>query len=382
MKILQVCNYYSPVYGGSAEVPYRLSIELAKRGHDITIYTADYRNKISQEWLKSARELHIKVYGFKTWLNLASFQVTPGLVHVSNQIKNFDLIHMHNFRTFQNVLIHYYANKHHIPYVLQAHGSLPRIGAQKQLKKIYDELIGHRLLKDASRIISLTTKEAEQYRNMGVNKERIEIIPNGVNLSEYENLPQRGNFRAKWKIRESQKVILFLARIHKIKGPDLLAKAFSSISRDTADLKLVFAGPDNGYLAFMQKLTSELYIEDKVLFTGPLYGKDKLEAYVDADVYVLPSNYEAFSLSVIEAMACGTPVIVTDRCGIADIIVDKAGLVVPYDEKLLGSAISRMLSDENMRRECSIYSRSIVRKHFTWSKVVEQIDAVYESVRQ
>jgi glycosyltransferase involved in cell wall biosynthesis len=127
----------------------------------------------------------------------------------------------------------------------------------------------------------------------------------------------------------------------------------------------------------MKRLISELGIEEKVLFTGPLYGIDKIEAYIDADVYILPSVYETFPVSVIEACACGTPVIVTDRCGIANIIDGQVGLAVPYDEDALGKAILDILSDTNKKREYGINGKLLAREKLNWSKIVEQIEAVY-----
>ncbi|GAI33437.1 unnamed protein product, partial [marine sediment metagenome] len=93
---------------------------------------------------------------------------------------------------------------------------------------------------------------------------------------------------------------------------------------DVSDTLLVFVGPDDGYLPALKKLVKELMIEEKVLFTGPLFGKEKLEAYVDADVYVLPSSYEIFGLTVLEACACGTPVVVTEACGLANWVDQRA----------------------------------------------------------
>jgi glycosyltransferase involved in cell wall biosynthesis len=95
---------------------------------------------------------------------------------------------------------------------LQVHGSLPRIGAKQQLKWIYDVLFGYRLLRDASKVIALTRVEAEQYRRMGVPEEKIAIIPNGIDLSEYAELPPKGVFKKKFNIPEDRKIILYLGQ--------------------------------------------------------------------------------------------------------------------------------------------------------------------------
>ncbi|GAJ22860.1 unnamed protein product, partial [marine sediment metagenome] len=167
---------------------------------------------------------------------------------------------------------------------------------------------------------------------------------------------------------DDQRIILFLGRIHKIKGLDLLAKAFADLPKPLDNIKLVIVGPDDGYLSSLKKLVTDLGINDKVLFTGPLYGQEKLKAYVDADVYVLPSFYEIFGITVLEALACGTPVIVTNRCGIADAINGQAGLVVPYDKEQLQHALLHLLGDDKMRSQFSEKGKSLVREKFNWEK--------------
>jgi len=375
MKILQVTNFFSPVHGGSAQVPYQLSKELTKRGHEVILYTSDF--KLSQEYLIPVPE--VKIHAFKTWLSLAGFQVTPGIIRkTKEEIRHLDIIHMHNYRTFQNTVVHHYAKKYGVPYVLQARGSLPRIMTKQKLKMIFDVLGGYRLLKDATRLIALTPLEAEQYKNMGVSDDKIEVVPNAIDLSEFENLPGRGEFRKKWSINESQKIILSLSRIHRIKGLDLLAKAFAELSKEVGDAKLVIAGPDNGYLPTLKKLIKELKIEEKVLFTGFLHGRDKLEAYAAADVYVLPSVYETFPVAVLEACACSTPVILTDRCGIAGMIDGQAGLVVPYDKEQLQQALLHMLDDDKMRLRFGEKGKLLVREKFNWENIAEQVERVYK----
>jgi len=377
MKILQVTPFFSPWHGGSAEVPYQLSKELQKRGHQITIYTSDYR--LGLEYLNSIPE--IKIGSFKTWFSWAKFFITPGLVlKVKEEIKHFDVIHMHNYRTFQNMVVHYYAKRYHIPYVLQAHGSLPRIVSKQRLKQLYDNLWGYRLLKDASKLIAVTETEAEQYKSMGISADRIAVVPHGLDLPTFDKLPERGELRRMYRLDDKQRVILYLGRIHKIKGLDLLARAFAGLSKSLNDIKLVITGPDDGYLSSLKKLITDLKITDNVLFTGPLYGQEKLKAYVDADLYVLPSSYEIFGITVLEACACGIPVIITDRCGTAEVVNGQAGMVVPYDKEQLQQALLIMLSDDKLRQELGEKGKLLVQKKFNWEKIAEQVEQVYQEV--
>lgn len=377
MKILHVTPFFSPVHGGSAEVPYQLSKELAKRGHEVAIYTSDF--KLDQDYINSIPK--VKVHAFKTWSSLANLYVTPGMVkETKGRIRHFDVIHMHNYRTFQNMVVAHCAREYGIPYVLQAHGSATTFLQKRWLKRTFDAIWGYRILKDASKGIAVTQIETEQYKSMGVSEDKIEIVPNGIDLSEFENLPQRGEFRRKYGLTDSQSLILYLGRIHKTKGLDLLAKEFAMLSQKLDDAKLVIVGPDNGYLASLKKLIAHLEISDKVLFTGPLYEREKLRAYVDADVFVNPRVDEIFGLVFLEALACGTPVICSKGCGIADVIDGQVGFAVSYDKEQLENTLLHILGDDKMRRKFGERGRLLVHDKFNWQKITDQMESVYQKV--
>ncbi len=384
MKILQITPTFIPSRFGGVSLFYDLSKNLVSRGHEVVVFTTDIEDRYSRlSDVQGGRDIDgIKVYYFRNISNslatkyrLAIPRGMPGAV--KREISNFDIIHLHNVRTFQNIIIHRYAKKYDIPYVLQAQGSLITFFYKKWQKKFFDVIWGYGILKDAARLVALTQIEAKQYRTMGISEDKIEIIPIGIDLSKFSNLPARGEFRAKYGFSASQRIILYLGRIHKIKGLDLLVKAFTDLSKPLNDVKLVIVGPDDGYLPSLKKLIADLEINAKVLFTGPLYGREKLMAYVDADVYVLPSIYETFPVTVLEAWACGTPVVVTDRCGIAEVIDGQAGLAVPYDKEQLRQALLHMLRSDKLRREFSEKGKSLVCKQFSWSKITEKLERIY-----
>lgn len=387
MKILQVTDTFVPSdFGGVKVVSYNVSKALAKKGHEITVYTTDANVGYSRlHTIKHKMRIDgFNVRYFKNISNLLAFKyrlfAPVGVILASKKnLRGFDVIHLHNFRTFQNVIVHHYAKKHEIPYVLQAHGSVLPFFQKQRPKKIFDLLFGYRILNDASKVIALTTTEAKQYTKMGVDDNKIEIVPNGIDLSEYENLPDRGIFRKKYGIKSNEKIVLYLGRIHKIKGVDLLVEAFSDLTCKIEGVKLVIAGPDDGFLSTLKMQIESLNIGAKILFTGPLYGMDKLEAYVDADVYVLPSVYETFPNTVLEACACGTLVIVTDRCGIHD-LVEKVGYVVEYDKEQLEDAMSNILTDESERPKFGSVARELVINEFNWDRIVEKMEKIYFSV--
>jgi glycosyltransferase involved in cell wall biosynthesis len=245
------------------------------------------------------------------------------------------------------------------------------------LKQTYDELWGYALLKDAARVIAVSRMEAEQYVGSGVNGGKVETIPHGLDLSAFDKLPARGAFRRRHGL-EDQRIILYLGRVHRIKGLDLLVRAFRELTKSTGSLRLVIAGPDAGYLSTLKKLVADLGVSTKVLFTGPIYGQQKLEAYVDADVYVLPSYYEIFSITVLEACACGTPVVVTDTCGLADVVDGRGGVVAPCDEKRLADAVLTILSDDGLRKQLGDGGKRLVREGFGLVRMATDLERVYE----
>jgi glycosyltransferase involved in cell wall biosynthesis len=213
---------------------------------------------------------------------------------------------------------------------------------------------------------------------MGVPQDKVEIVPNGINCADYEKLPESGSFRTKHAIAPQDKVVLFLGRIHEVKGIDLLIASFAELVKVMKDVKLVIAGPDRGFRSTIEKQIERLGIGEHVQLTGPLFDRDKIEAYVDADVFVLPSRYEAFPSVILEACACGTPVMVTTQCGIADLVAD-IGVVVELDTKQMKDALFAILSDDKLRQRLGQRGKALVRDKFDYPKIAEQLISIYES---
>ncbi len=377
MRILQVIPYFTPKRGGDVNVCYNLSKQLVNRGHEVTIIATDF--EFDEGYAKSL--VNVRIIPFKVTVRIGLFLISLSMKKwLKKEIKNYNVIHLHNLQSYQNNVAYHYARKYGIPYVLQAHGLAPRIMKRSMLKKLYNWVWGYSILKTASKAFALTKMELDEHKEMGVGEDKIEIVPNGIDLSEYEAPPRRGEFRKKYGIKDDEKIVLYLGRIHEIKGIDLLVNAFAEIVEELDNVKLIIVGPDDGFLSILKRQIEGLKIGNKILFTGPIYGRDKLEAYVDADVYVLPSVYETFPTTVLEAWACGTPVIITDRCGIADIVDGRAGCVVEYDKDQMRNAIIKILSDEELRRGFREEGRKLVKNEFGWEGVVLDIEKIYLSL--
>lgn len=385
MNILQVIPYFVPAgyYGGPIQIAYGVSRELVRRGHKVTVFTTDTLDAARRVEPKEEIMDGIEVRRFRNLSNNIAARhkifLSPGIFTAEIKPGSYDIIHMHEYRSLQNIAAHRYAVKYGIPYVLEAYGGLPSIMSKQSLKQVFDVVWGYRLLKDASRLIAMTPTEVEQYKKLGVEEARIVQIPNTIDTAEYTNLPEKGKFRKKYGITE-ERIILFLARLNKIKGLDILLTAFASLLKEMEGVKLVLCGSDDGYLPAVSRMIQNLNITDKVIMTGFISGRAKLEAYVDADVYVLPSIYETFPTTVLEAGACGAPVVITDRCQIAPLVENLFGLVTPYNSKRLRDTLRRILLDEKMRNDFSRTGRKLVMEKYSWASGAAQTEAVYQEV--
>jgi glycosyltransferase involved in cell wall biosynthesis len=376
MKILHVIPFFTPALGGSVAVAYYLSHWLAKEGHEVTIITTDYM--YDPGYAQSLE--NVEVIPFKNFFNIGLFIYSPELkTWLKQNLEKFDIIHMHGYRSYQNTIVSQHAAKCKKPYALQPHGSLPIIGSQRVLKWFYDKVWGDEVIQNASRVVVLNEMEKQYAEKWNLDVSRIETIPNGITREEFEILPPKGMFKQKIGLDADTKVLLFLGRINRIKGLSLLLEAFSEIFLEDEKTYLVIAGPDDGDLSSVMKQIEQLGIDKRVVVTGPLYKEEKNEAYCDADVYVLPSIYEVFPVTILEAGACGAAIITTSRCGIAD-FVKEIGTVVDYDKMQLKRAIELYLLNPDISKKNGIAARKKIMREFTWDIVIERFNVMYQSM--
>lgn len=373
MKILQIIPYFNPRRGGDVNVCYHLSKHLVKRGHDVTIFTTDF--EFDETYANSLTD--VCIVPFHCSANIALFLYTPQMKkRLRKEIKNFDIIHLHDFRTYQNALVHRYAKIYGVPYILQAHGDIPILKEKKSLKKVYDVIWGKNIIKDASKTFALNQTEVNQYRQCGVKSSDIEIVPNGIDVSEYDDLPPYGTFRCKHRIKDNVKIILYVGRIHESKGIKLLIEAFADLTKKMNNVYLVLIGPDEGYQQNLSFLITKLAIRDKILFTGFVNVREKKSAFVDSDVFVTPRFY-GFPITFLEACICGIPIITTNSGDKIDWIDNNVGYVVDYSKDTLQYVISKILNDEELKRKFAQKGNYLIKTQFIWGKLIIKIEDLY-----
>jgi glycosyltransferase involved in cell wall biosynthesis len=250
------------------------------------------------------------------------------------------------------------------------------------LKQMYRDLFGDRLVQRSRKVIATSQQEASELVEEGISEGQVFIRRNGIEVPR--SLPEPGRFRQQWGIAPEAKLILFLGRLVSKKSPDLLLEAYArwrkASGKDTTST-VVLAGPEegDGYVGKIKTLSQHLGLGENVLFTGPLYDDAKWAAYRDADIFVLPSQHENFGNTAAEAIACGTPVIITDRCGIGPLVNGRAGIVIPYDVADLAEAIGRLLGDETLRQQYRAGSEEVARG-LSWDEPLTQIEDLYKEL--
>ena len=305
--------------------------------------------------------------------------ITPEMTKsLEREIKDFDIIHVHEARSYQHIAVWRLARKKDVPYIVQAHGNLSKhFGGFS--RRTFDALFGKKILRDASKVIAVNKVEARDYWRFGIQEEKVEIIPNPIDMDEFHNFGTRGIFREKYRIKPDSKIILFMGRIHPIKGVDVLLHAFANIVKERkVDATLVIAGPDDGYLkectniAKMNKLNN-------VIFTGQLRDKERVYAYLDADVVVIPSKYEVFPMTALEAYACGKPVVASRVSGLKDLVIngETGVLVEPGNVYELGEALTFILSERD--EEIGSRAKEYV-KQFAVEKTIDRLERFYYGV--
>ncbi len=385
MKILQVVSTPPLAWdtGGPARIVYEVSKKLVKLGHEVTIVTSDIMKPGLRfgSHRRTENESGVKTLRFRNLSDHLAWKhkvfISPGAaIYVRNHVREYDVVHLQDLISLQAVATSRYCRRCSVPYVLSAHGSLVWLGYSKAPSQLYGRLFGPNIIDNARFVLALTRSERLQYANLGVAAERIRLVPNGIETAQYARLPEKGRFKRKLGIREDRRVVLFLGRIHKIKGIDILVESFSRMSSIMDDAILVIAGPDDGYLTYAKSLVNAFGVEDRVLFPGPLYDEDKTEAFMDADVFVLPSEYEAFGITVLEAWACGTPVIVTERSAISD-MVELAGIVVKHDASSLQIALENILKNHDLRIDLGEKGRNLVLGKFNLTEISKNLEGIY-----
>jgi glycosyltransferase involved in cell wall biosynthesis len=388
---LHVTQSYFPFLdrGGPAMKVRAIASGLVHRGYEVTVLTTDLGLREHGEglalscspwgWRSTTDEVEAlylpprRIYRSLTW--------NPAVHRFSReQVSSYDLVHIYGLYDLLAPPVARVCRRLGVPYIVEPMGMFRPIVRSIPLKRFYQRLLGDALIDGAQRIVATSSQEQQELIEGGVPAGKIVIRRNGIESPE--QLPPCGEFRRQWRIPESAQIVLYLGRLVSKKSPDLLLDAFARYRTQAArPAVLVLAGPDegDGYRQRLQARAAQLGLSEHVRFTGAVYGNAKWTAYRDADLFVLPSQSENFGNTAAEAVVCDTPVLLTDRCGIAALVEGRAGLVVPHECGAITAGLQRLLGDaalqQRLRNGCAEVAREL-----DWAEPLDQTESLYATL--
>ncbi|HXM35269.1 MAG TPA: glycosyltransferase [Pyrinomonadaceae bacterium] len=397
MRILKTTQTYYPYLskGGPPAKVKGIARALSRRGHEVTVLTADLgetveafagrdwrRERTKGDWGWEWQDEGVKAIYLKALAHYRATTISPRVLEFClRRLADFELVHVYGLYDLLGSVVARFCRRRDLPYVIEPLGMFQPKMRSLQKKRLYHALIGDALFGGAGMVIATSETERQELILGGIADEKIALRRNGLDLDEFQSLPARGALRAKLGLGENERLVLFLGRLSFIKGLDVLVRAFGEIAGTHSDVRLVIAGPDDedGCREEILRLVSKLKVEHRVSLPGPLYADQKLQALADADLFVLPSQYESFGNAAAEAIACGVPVLVTKGCGIAPLIDERVGLVVECTTEGLRAGLKRLLDDRallaDLRSRCAI-----VGPEFSWDEPVEEMERLYSSL--
>jgi glycosyltransferase involved in cell wall biosynthesis len=392
MRILNVTQTYAPFleFGGPPVKVRGLSEALARRGHQVTVLTADWGVESRVAGGGEGNGMDRSPFGWRqekngvqaiylpTWFRYRALSWNPAVKRFCRaRLGNYDVVHIFGVYDFLGPAVAAACRHRHLPYLVEPIGMFVPIVRSFRLKRMYHSLLGSAMLKRSRFVVATSQKEAAELASAGLPQEKIILRRNGVDVPA--EFPERGKFRAAQGISPDVKLILFLGRLSQKKSPEVLLQAFAKLPNALrgTPLQLAFVGPDEDAMkAQLLKMAEPLGVASRVQFCGALFGEAKWAAYRDADVFVLPSQNENFGNTAAEAAAAGTPVIVTEECGIAPLLAGVAGLAVPHDAAAIANAIERVFVEPGLHARLAA-GCSEAASRLGWEEPVMAMEALY-----
>jgi poly(glycerol-phosphate) alpha-glucosyltransferase len=292
------------------------------------------------------------------------------------------VVHSHGLWIYSGMLARICANKAHCPLVISPHGMLEpwALNHSRFKKKLAGWLFEDKNLRQAACLHALCAAEADNFRRYGLENP-IAIIPNGVDVPEIGNLPEVVDMMdEKFPDVKGRHRILFLSRLHPKKGLSNLLQAWRHVARDYRGWCLLIAGAGQpAYEQELKTLVKDYDLEKSVVFPGPLHGDEKKQVLATAEVFVLPSFSEGFSVAVLEAAAAGIPVLLTRECNFPELVQSGAAIEMSPHATAISDGLRQMLGlSAEQRQIMGRKGLELVKRSYTWPAIAGRMCRVYE----
>jgi glycosyltransferase involved in cell wall biosynthesis len=372
-------------YGGIPRACALLAHGLAARGHDVTVCTTDARDARSRlpPGRRAASGLEVRV--FRNLSNHAAYHwqlfLPIGLdCFLGRQVARFDVAHIHGVRHLLGVAAARRLARARVPFVVQPHGTAPRIERRRALKWLFDALFGNSLDR-AGRVIAVSVAERSWLERLGTGRSRLALLPNPVEEPPAAARAGGDAWRRALGLHGAQ-LIVFLGKITPRKRVDVLVHAFALLARARPELALVIAGNEMGAGVDLRALAARLGLAARVHFTGQVDGARRFEVLAAADLVAYPSEHEVFGLVPLEALSCGTPVLVSDDCGAGEAIAQIGGgrAVAVAGPDAIAAALGAMLDDLPAWRAAAARAPANVAAHHGRDAVALKLEHIYHEL--
>lgn len=373
MRILHVVSKIDPKCGGIVSALGGLTLAQKAAGLDVRVLsTMDAtRSDDSLARLLRDRGIQVGIVGMARGPLLSHPSLRPTMQSMAAEV---DLVHVHGLWEEAHHQGPRAARRLGKPYVITPHGMLDPWSLRQSRwgKRLMMLWRVKRNLRNAAALHFTAEMERQLTQPLGLRVPTL-IEANGLDLSEFESLPPAGTFRRRFPATGNRPLVMFLSRIHPKKGLDLLVPAFAKAKPALGDAMLVIVGPDNNHQAAVEAMIRDRGIEKDVLFTGLLRGADRVAALRDADLFALTSYQENFGIVVIEALAAGTPVLISDQVNIHDAITAAGvGQMTPMDVDAIAAELVRWMTDSALRQAAAAKARPFVWDHYDWNAIARR----------
>jgi glycosyltransferase involved in cell wall biosynthesis len=377
LRILHVVPSYYPAvrYGGPILSVRSLAQAQARRGDDVHVYTTnvDGQKESNVPVAQPVDDSSVRVWYFPTGIGRRLYRSPEMARALWNNLRSFDVVHLHSVFLWPTSAAAHVARTFGVPYLLAPRGMLVRELIDRKstlIKRAWIMLLDRRNVERAAAVHATSAVEAEEILALGLHPRAIVTVANGVEIPDQQ---------AKAGTACRDRYILFLGRVNWKKGLDRLIPAMRQVS----GARLLIAGNDEeNYRPQLELLARQSGVADKLEFVGPVYGEDKWALVRGAEMLVLPSYSENFGIVALEAMACGCPVVLTSKVGMAGVVDETgAGAVIDGPPEELGRAIAKLLANPDARRVMGESGRRVARERFSWDAIACEMDQAYRACR-
>jgi glycosyltransferase involved in cell wall biosynthesis len=383
LRVLHVSVSIGAELGGPATVCAGLTSALAERGHQVTVATLSHGNQTPLPLNPAVALKSFPIDGIER------YSVSHPLARwLEENVGDFDVVHLHSiwqYPTFAGARACWAAR---VPYVVALHGMLDHYSVHAQstfLKRLYWMLRERRVESRAAVLHCLNRAEIRKAVPWIRNMPKF-VLPNGIDAADLAALPPRGVFRAQYPQWAQRPLVLFLSRLHPKKGLERLFPAWKQLAQAGGPLAqacLLVAGTgEPEYVASLKQIAADLGLGDQVYFLGQLIGRQKWQALVDSDVFVLPSHQEGFSMAITEALAAGCTPVVTEECNFDELELPApqppCGIIIRNgDMATFARAVGDLLNDPARRCALADVGRAVVLSRYTWQRIAADLESIY-----